>query len=481
MPDSSITAGSIDRSTGTGMAPSAWQKPVGIALMLLLIGLGVSLPSGIETPARLALFAFGAATIFWATTRIEAGYVALGAVLFMSLSGAIEQDELFETLESEVVWLMIGAFIVGAAAEETGLARRIGLLAARRIKTVGGMMWLTGAVLVPLTFLIPSTSGRAAVMLPMFRSLTGAAALPAATRALALLIPVVILVSTIASITGAGSHLIVVDLLDEAADMKVSFLHWMLWGTPFAIAAAALSIWVINRQFLTAADRARPVQVERDVDSPLSEAEKLVLAVFGGMIALWSTESVHGLEIATVSVLGAFVICMPQVGATTWKKGMKAVSWSLVIFVGAALVLGEALIETGAAQWIVARMFDLTGIGENASQLAILAALSIIVLTSHLYMTSHAARTAALVPPLLYLALQLKLDPVAMAFLATVGINYCITLPVSSKALLVFQEMDEQGRMPADLARLSTVLMPAHFALMILFYYGYWQHVGLAF
>jgi anion transporter len=480
MPDA--TAGEPHKAVlGTRWkSPGEWHKSALILVSIGALAWLVNLPASLDAPAKLALFVFGTATIFWTGTKVEAGYTALCAVVFLSMTGAIEQDELFETLESEVVWLMIGAFIVGGAADQTGLAERLGLLAARRIKSVGGMMWLTGIVLIPLTFLIPSTSGRAAVMLPMFRSLTSAASLPAATRALALLIPVVILVSTIASITGAGSHLIVVEMLDEATGKDISFMEWMIWGTPFAIAASLISIWTINRAFLTPLERAAPVNVEHDASTDLSRPEKMVAAIFAGMVALWSTERLHGLEIATVSVLGALVICLPGVGVISWKQGLKSVSWPLVIFVGAALVLGEALIETGAARWIVNGMLDLTGISGSGERWVVLTGLSVIALTSHFYMTSHAARTAALLPPLLYLALGLELNPVAVAFLVTVGINYCISMPVASKALLIFQEMDKDGRMATDLMRLSLFLLPVHVGLMIMFYYGYWQHVGLA-
>jgi di/tricarboxylate transporter len=150
------------------------------------------------------------------------------------------------------------------------------------------------------------------------------------------------------------------------------------------------------------------------------------------------------------------------------------------VFVGAALLLGEAIIDTGAAQWLVGAKFAATGLQNGGSSLAIIAGLSVLALTAHIYMTSHAARTTALLPPLLLLAVELKIDPVAVAFLATVGINYCLTFPVSSKALLMFQEMDGDNRMPKDLLHLSAILLPVHLVLMLLFYFGYWQHVGLA-
>ena len=57
--------------------------------------------------------------------------------------------------------------------------------------------------------------------------------------------------------------------------------------------------------------------------------------------------------------------------------------------------------------------------------------------------------------------------------------DYCLTFPVSSKALLMFQEADPDAWAPADLLRLSAILLPVHALLMIAVYFGWWQHVGL--
>jgi di/tricarboxylate transporter len=198
------------------------------------------------------------------------------------------------------------------------------------------------------------------------------------------------------------------------------------------------------------------------------------------LTTLWLTENWHGIEIATSTVIGAVALTAPKVGVLSWKDGLKAVSWNLVIFVGAALVLGEALIESGAAQWLINTLFNTSGIQAANSPLLVLIILSLISLTSHLYMTSHTARTVALVPAMLFLATSLQLNLVAVLFISTVGMDYCLTFPVSSKALLMFQDLDGETFQPTDLLRLSAVMLLVHLGLIVLFYYGYWRWIGLA-
>lgn len=457
-----------------------WVVDAALPLALASVaGVAVLLPADLPGPARLALFAFAVAVILWSTTHLAAEYVALCAVLLLILARGGPQGWLFDALASDVVWLMIGAFVLGAAIEETGLAARLTQVVVERARTVRGMFWVVTVALLPLSFFLPSTSGRAAVALPVFRAVAGAADDRRITRALALLMPTVILVATISTLIGAGSHLIANDLLRQSSGRELSFARWTLYGLPFGVAAGAAACWVVLRLFLDGERRARPLRVPPGRRRPLSRAERRTLGVLGLLVALWLTEGLHGLEIATVTVAGTVLLTLPGVGVLPWQRGLKAVSWNLVLFVGAALVLGRALIETGAAPWIIERLFALSGLAGATSPLLILLLLSFLCLTSHVYLTSHTARAAALVPPLLYLGSSLGLDPVAVLFIGTVGMDYCLTFPVSSKALLMFQELDGETYQPADLLRLSAVLLPVHLVLIVLFYYGYWQWVGL--
>lgn len=153
-----------------------WVVNAVLPLALTLIaGIAILLPSSLPTEARLSLFAFALAVILWSTTTLNAAYVALATVVLLILSGGSEQEALFEALESDVIWLMIGAFILGGAVQQTGLAARLTQLVVSRARNVNGVFWLLTTILIPLSFVIPSTSGRAAIVIPVFRSIANAA------------------------------------------------------------------------------------------------------------------------------------------------------------------------------------------------------------------------------------------------------------------------------------------------------------------
>ena len=449
--------------------------------LISVVGIGVLLPSTLSTQGRLAIFAFLSAAILWSTTSINAAYVALGSVIFLVFTGGISQEQLYGAFASHVIWLMIGAFVLGGAVQKTGLAKRLTEIVLGRADTVGSLFWLLTTVLIPLSFLIPSTSGRAAVTVPIFRSIAVATDDKRITRALALLMPTIILVSTIISFVGAGSHLVANDLLKQITGQQMSFGQWIVYALPFGVVASYISCWVIMRLFLNKRRQHQKLEVEQTAQKPFSSLEIKTLGIIVLTVTLWLTQNFHGLQIATVSIFSAMLLTMPNFGVIKWKDGINAVSWNLIIFVGAALVLGRSLISSGAADWIISHIFALTDITTTRSHPVIFLLVTIISLTSHFYITSHTARAAVLVPPLLYLATSLQLNPVAVLFFSILGMDYCLTFPVSSKALLVYQEMGgEATYKPSDLLRLSAVLLVVHFALMFLFYYTYWNWIGLS-
>jgi di/tricarboxylate transporter len=201
--------------------------------------------------------------------------------------------------------------------------------------------------------------------------------------------------------------------------------------------------------------------------------------VIGGVVLFWVTEGIHGYDIAFVTMLAAMLLMMPGAGILTWKQGISAVSWNLIVFVAAAAALGTNLIESGAVEWISAHVFGSLSLLQNPSEWLVVIILCLISVTSHLYIPSHTTRAVVMVPGLLLLSETLGLNAPAVLFLSLVGMNYCLTFPVSSKALLVFYEDENLAYEANDLLKLSMILMPVYALLMLAFYFTYWKFTGL--
>ena len=196
---------------------------IGVHVFFLL---AIVLIENLEYGAKVSLFAFLSAMTLWISTKIPAGFVAIALLIFIVLMKAGSQELLYHSLAEEVVWLMVGSFIIGEAVKQSGLAERLTRSILSRSKNKNSILAGVTSLLFASAFFIPSTSGRATLSMPIIKQL-GEKFSRKEQSALAVLAPVVILMSTSATLIGAGSHLIGIGLLESTVG-SIHFLRTMV-------------------------------------------------------------------------------------------------------------------------------------------------------------------------------------------------------------------------------------------------------------
>ena len=464
-----------------------WRAVSG-ALMATLFAAAIwyGLPQ-LETPARGALIIFGVTLGAWVLTRLEETVVALAALLALALTGVIEPTAMFDSLGHSLIGLMLASFVIAAAANATGVSQWLATAVVRRARSVEQLCyWLTAANLATALF-VPATSARAALMAPIFLALNQQLNQPRVGKVLALVFPTAILLSAAASLTGAGAHLLTADLVAQLGGERLDFLRWLSLGLPFALLSSFGSTWVILRLFLTGPERRQALTLQSDwtkasasdTGQTVRSKQVYVAGVILAMIGLWATSGLHGLDNSLVAVLGALAVTWPGLGPISLKKGLKAVEWGLLLFMAAALELGESLVRTGAAEWLVSHLFAGLKAWLAGHPLPLAGGVAVIGLLSHTVITSRSARAAILIPAVILFALSLGYNPAALAFSAALASGYCLTFTVSAKPMAMFAQLPTATYGPADLLRLSAVLLPFHFLLLLLFSWWIWPALGL--
>jgi di/tricarboxylate transporter len=170
---------------------------------------------------------------------------------------------------------------------------------------------------------------------------------------------------------------------------------------------------------------------------------------------------------------------MPKYGIISWKQGINSVSWNLIVFVAAATALGKVLVDTGIVKWIEKKMLNGLHLFIDAPEWLIVLLILLVTVTSHLYITSHTTRAIVFIPSLLLFSETIGVNSSTVVFLSLIGMNYCVTVPVSSKALLLFYEEGEISYDVSHLLKISAILMPLYILVIMLFYFSYWQWTGL--
>ncbi|MFF6814468.1 SLC13 family permease [Streptomyces sp. NPDC012403] len=439
---------------------------------------------GLGGDARLTLAVFALATCAWVGTPIDDTYIALGAGLALTVTGVISSDTLFGTLGDSTVWLLICAFVLAAAVTRTGLAGRAAAFLVGGARTVRQLTHLTTAALVVTAFAVPATSGRAALALPVFLALAKALAdRKRLVVMLALLFPTVILLSAVATLIGAGAHLITVSVLWEAAGERVGFTEWLLLGLPLAVASSHLAAEAVLLTTTRRADRRGGVHItaeeiqrhsDRPVTGPWTQAEKRCALLLATVVALWCSEPLHRVPPAMVALIGAVVAASPALGTVRLKDALKTVPWSLLLFMAATMAMGVALAESGAAKWLVG------GVPSGITPVMFLAVVVAVSTAAHLILQSRSARSSVLVPLVVAAAVGAGVNPVAAALASTAAAGFCHTLPASAKPVTLFAEIPGTPTYtPRDLLRLSAVLAPLTAALVLLFAVAVWPLLGV--
>ncbi|MDO5698052.1 MAG: SLC13 family permease [Dermatophilus congolensis] len=477
-----------------------WAATIAGALLVTFIAWcgANALGPGATLPAHgaLTLAVFALAIWLWIFSSIGDTYVALGAAVVLVVMGVLPDELLFTSLGEDTVWLLLAAFVIAAGITASGLSTRAAAFIVTGARSVRQLAHLTTATLVATAFAVPSTSGRAALAVPVFVALaTVFAHRRRLVLALALLFPSVILLSAVASLLGAGAHLITSQILTTAGYDGFSFARWLLLGLPLALVASHLCTEIILLMFTTREDRREPVAVTLEemarhapvpITGPLTVAQSRSALLIAAVVTLWCTEPLHGLHPAVVALLGSLVVASPRFGSVGLGKALKAVPWSMLMFMAATLTLGSALVDSGAAEWLAGRVLAPVAAAGTAAGWVFVVVVVLVSTAAHLVIQSRSARSAVLVPIVVSLAPGVGVDPIAAAFASTAAAGFCHTLTSSAKPVTLFSDLEGtpgveniESYEPRHLLRLSAVLAPVSAVLVLVFAAVVWPAMGM--
>lgn len=450
-----------------------------MAACLIIVAATEIVFATLDTAARRALQIFGVAIVGWTLTPIDDVFVALVAAVAMALLVVGTPDDLFAALGDNLVWLLVAAFIFAEAFRVSGLADLVVRKVAAKAHTLRRLFYSLTAIMIAGAFVIPSTTGRAAALLPVFTNI--AAAMPGArTRvAFALLFPTGILLGAFGSLVGAGAHVAAVEILSAMTGQTISFARWTLLALPLAAATSFLAAEIILRLFLTGDERNTPIaplSLARTEDRVLSNP---VLLVAGAVLTGWMTKSWHGIDETLVALAGALVVTAPVIGVVRFKDALRSVDWGLLVFLAATVFLAQGLVRSKAADQLLQGPFAVLSIG-NASPLVVAAVAAVLGIALHLVVHSRTARVAVLVPPILLLATETGLDTLGVMLVVVAATGFCQTLMVSAKPVIVFGKIEGPTYTQRDLLWLSAVLAPLHLVIILLFAGLVWPSLGLS-
>lgn len=445
-------------------------------IMAALVWILLGAAEGLSADARAVAAVGTLMAVWWMTEAVPLPATSLLPIVLLPALTERTVGEATAPYASSLVFLFLGGFLIAIAMEKWDLHRRIALLVLDRVgvspkRIVLGMMIAT-------TFLSMWVSNTATtlMMLPIGLSVLALVVERSASEQSGadmheglksgtisdvvddpnvkmFGICLVLAIAWSASMGGLGTLLgsppnaIVAGYAADELGRPIGFLEWMLLGVPlaatFVLIGWALMVNVLYRFRLDAIPGGRAMI--RDQISglgPMSQAEKMVAAVFVGAASLWIVPgllaNIPGLgfldalnDTAIAVFAGLMLFLLPARGrgemVLTWNDAERGLPWGVLLLFGGGLSLASSVAASGLDDWFGAQV---SGLGMLPTILLIGSVVLIVLFLTEI--TSNTATAATFIPVLGGVALGIGAEPLQLLIPAAFAATCAFMLPVGT-------------------------------------------------
>lgn len=452
-------------------------KEIILALAVLLAGWSMTtLPAGM-TPDQAVAFGIMLVTLSLWGTGLVPGYVA-STFLFtgLILTGVAAPAEVFASFSSSAIWLVVTGFVIGAAITHTGLGHRLGALARPHLSRsypvlIGGLMLLGMA----LGFVMPSSLGRAAVLVPVGMALADALGLQKGSQGrtgVAVIIAIGTNMPSFAILPSNIPNIILSGVAEQSFGLHFGYaryllLHYPVLGLLKSLFIVGVVLFFFPAQLETAADEVAP-------PSGSPRQQLALLAILLITLGLWSTDQVHGINAAWIGLTASLILMVPQFGFMPPPVFRSAVDFSMLLFVAGALTLGMVVSSSGLGRIIADQVFTALPFVEGRDFVNF-ASLSVLASGMSIF-TTMAGVPAVLTPlaPDLAEATGFSLDAVLMT--QVIGFS-SVLFPYQVGPLIV--AMGLAGESTRPLLKVTLTLFVITFLVLVPLDFLWWKLLGV--
>jgi len=439
---------------------------VGVVLGAILLWLPE--PQGLSPQGKDALVLFGLLVYFWATEALPLPVTALGAGVGLVVLGIVDTpNEAWSPYAQDTIFFLLGSLILADAVTKTDTDR---ILSARILRVMGrstDSLLLAIILASSLPAMVISDHAVAAVMVPLVISMLRATDLlgrPNIAAAYMLAIAFGANIAGLATPSGGARNAIVLGYLDELHGIRIGYLEWALHAVPITLVLIPVVFLVLKTVFRVPHEPIDRAALALD-RSRLDRTQRTTLAIIGGTVALWM---VLGEEIGlgTVAIIGA--VSLFVLGILDWVDTRRRIAWGVPLIYGAALTMGAALKETGAAEWLARTLLGASP-WDTATALLLTALVVTVLLTNFM---SDGGTTAVLAPVTLSIA-ALAAVPVDQMGLATaIGSAFSFVLVIGTPPNVIAYSSGLFST--KDIAKAGSVLTVVALAVMVVVVTVYW-------
>jgi len=448
---------------------------IAFAFALFGIVLLMPTPEGLSAQGHRALAVFILCVLFWGFQIIPLQITSIMAIVLLPLTGVMSGPEAFALFGNEAVFFILGAFFISAVLVESGLSTRITCQALQKAAKTPRQLRMGILLFGAFASFWMSEHAVAAMMYPIVLSVVAAAGLSPSSRyarSLFLAMAWGCIIGGIATYLGGARNPLAMGILYEMTGERIGFLQWLVADIPIVVVMLGVAVAVLHFQYPS-----EPIDLEKAVDvlrhrindlGPMGNREKGVAAVTIGTIFCWVfLHGTVGLGVTAMASVAVFFILR----LTSWREIERSINWGVFLMYGGAIALGQALSQTGAADWAVNAMLH----GTSPHPLVLLSFVIAVtmILTEFI---SNAAVVSLMMPVVVSLAHTFSMSPVILTFAVALPSGLTFILPMGTPANAI--ALGSGYPTPNDFFRSGTLLLLAAYVMFLLAATFYWPLLG---
>jgi sodium-dependent dicarboxylate transporter 2/3/5 len=389
---------------------------------------------------RVTVLAIVMATL-WMTVALPLSITALLPLIILPLYNVQPLKDAATAYADPIIFLFLGAMILGGALEHQKLHRYLVVIATRifgyRPETlVASMMgvtffismWInntsTMAIILPLAVALVKIFDDASGLQTAQANFAKATILGAAYAAI---------LGGSATLVGTVPNAIFASMMEKNHGLTIGFFDWMAVVLPMALFLLAFGWFLLCRVFYRQDDALATTlttHLHTGARLPhLSGQQWLTVIVFAATVALWLGQGalqtiLPWLNDNTIAIMAAVAVFALRLAP---EQMLRTLAWDVLLLFGGGLALAAAITDSGLGVWLAGTLGDQSG----ASLLLIIFLLAAgVVMLSEL--ASNAAIVLAFLPIIGSVATAYGVSPVMLAVPLTLAASYAFMMPAGT-------------------------------------------------
>ena len=346
-----------------------------IAVIFVSSALITLLPGEYLTENLAIVAALVLATVGMLATGVVSEQLAILIFFFCSMIFSISPPEVvFSGFYSSAFWLVFGGLVIGVAVDKTGLGRRIATSIIYCIK--GNYSSVIAAVIflnILLIFLMPSTLSRVVLLIPITLTLAKSLGYPVGSAPRNGIVMATVLTAYLGSTSVLPANVpnnVLMGAAESFQGVQFQYFNYLVLHFPVLGFLKSFVIWFCVVWLF------RPKEAEYESCNRIQGDASSIITSFSSderrlsfflilALVLWSTDKIHGIAPAWVS-LGVGIVCLvPLLGVISPETFKEKVPISPLLYVAGIIGVGAVVADTGLGAFISERIVNASNLSPD--------------------------------------------------------------------------------------------------------------------